>query len=192
MIVSMGDVAASGGYWVAMNADRIVADPATLTGSIGVVGGKFVIGGLMQKLSVNWDMVKTTENAGMWSMIRDFSPAQKDRVNALMDQTYHAFIKNVSEARHIPMEKMPDVAKGRVWTGEQALKIGLVDELGGYDVALTDVRKALKLGEKDPVNLEPFPPPESPVERVMKFLKNVGVESTMIMPAVMEWQKVQM
>jgi len=191
VIVSMGSVAASGGYWVSMNADRIISEPATLTGSIGVIGGKFILAGLMQKVGVNWDMVKTADNAGMWSMINDFTPAQKERVNALMDQTYHAFVKNVSDARHIPMEKMPDISKGRVWTGAQALKINLVDELGGYDVALAAVHKALKLDEKAPLELEVFPAPETPVERVLKVLKNVGGQSAMLGSAILQWQKIQ-
>jgi protease-4 len=188
VIVSMGEVAASGGYWVSMNADRIIAEPATLTGSIGVIGGKFIVGGALQKLGITWEGVKTSDNAGMWSVANDFTPAQTERVNALMDRTYQVFLKNVSDARHIPMEKMPDIAKGRVWTGAQALKIGLVDELGGYDKALAAVRKAIKIGEQDPVMLEQFPVPETPVERVMKLLRSFGVESAMVAPAIREWQ----
>jgi protease-4 len=191
VFVSMADVAASGGYWIAMNADHIVAEPGTLTGSIGVLAGKFVLGGLLDKLGVSFGELKTTTNAGMWSPNAEFTPAQRDRVNALLDQTYHAFIKNVSDARKIPMDKMPDVAKGRVWTGEQGLKIGLVDELGGYDVTLAALRKKLNLGPTDMVNLEVFPPPETPVEKVMKLLKGMGVESAMVRSALVQWQNVQ-
>lgn len=191
VFVSMGEVAASGGYWVAMNADYIAAEPGTLTGSIGVVGGKFDLSGLMQKVGVSIDTLKTTENAGMWSMNGKFSPAQRERVNALLDQTYHAFVKNVSEARKIPMEKMPDIAKGRVWTGEQAIPIGLVDQLGGYDVTLGALRKKLNLSETDMMSLELFPPPETPVERVMKLLKGFGIESAMIRSALIQWQGMQ-
>ncbi len=191
VIVSMGGVAASGGYWVSMNADRIIAEPGTLTGSIGVIGGKVIVGGLLQKYSVNVDGVRTSENAGMWSMASDYTPAQKERVNALMDQTYHAFIKNVSDARHIPIEKMPDVAKGRVWTGAQASKIGLVDELGGYDVAVSAVRKSLKLDDKAQLGLEVFPAPETPAMRVMKLLKGFGQQSAMLGPVLLELQKLQ-
>ncbi|MDX2028467.1 MAG: signal peptide peptidase SppA [Alphaproteobacteria bacterium] len=191
VIVSMGDVAASGGYWVAMNADHIIAEAGTLTGSIGVVAGKFVLGGLMQKLGVSWDSLKTTENAGMFSVTEGFSPAQRARMNALLDETYRTFVKNVSDARKIPMDKMPAIAKGRVWTGAQAVKIGLVDELGGYDVALKALRKKLNLDEKEPILFETFPAPLTPAEKALKLLKGFGIESAMIRAALSQWQVVQ-
>ncbi len=177
VIVSMGETAASGGYWIAMNGDRIIADPSTLTGSIGVVAGKFAGDGLLQKIGVSIDGVSTSENAGMWSMAASFTPPQRERVNALLDNTYHAFVSNVAAARKIPMEKMPDIAKGRVWTGDQAVKIGLVDELGGYDVALASIRKVLKLDEKSELSLEVFPQPQTTAERVLKLLHHLGAES---------------
>jgi len=180
VIVSMGDVAASGGYWVAMNANRIIANPGTLTGSIGVVGGKFVVGGLAQKLGVNFETIKSTENAGIWSMVDGFSVPQRARVNALLDQTYQAFIKNVAAARKIPLETMPEIAKGRVWTGTQAIKVGLVDELGGFDVAMKAVRKNLNLTDTDLILLDEFPAPVSPAEKIIKLLKGFGVESSFI------------
>lgn len=191
VFVSMGEVAASGGYWIAMNADHIVADPGTLTGSIGVISGKFVVDGLLQKLGVHFDTLSTSENAGMWSIAKEFSPMQRERVNAMLDQTYHVFVSNVSAARKIPMEKMPDIAKGRVWTGEQAVKVGLVDELGGVDVALGSLRKKLKLTNDESISLEPFPPPPTPAEKIMKLLKGFGVEGAMIRSALMQWQAVQ-
>jgi protease-4 len=184
VIVSMGEVAASGGYWIAMNGDRIIADPGTLTGSIGVVAGKFAADGALQKLGVSVDGVSTGETAGMWSMTAPFTPPQRARVNALLDNTYHSFVSNVASARKIPMEKMPDIAKGRVWTGDQAVKIGLVDELGGYDVAVASVRKALKLSDKDVVSLEAFPQAPSPAERLGKLLRHLGAESAMISSSV--------
>lgn len=187
VFVSMGGTAASGGYWIAMSADQIVAEPGTVTGSIGVLAGKFVVGGLMQKLGIHWDMVKTSSDAGMWSMMDHFSPVQRARVNALLDATYAAFVKDVSDARKIPMEKMPDVAKGRVWTGAQAVKIGLVDQLGGYDVALAGVRKKLGLDEKDPITLQPFPPPETPVQKLRKLLKNFGTANAMLQSVFVGW-----
>lgn len=190
VIVSMGDVAASGGYWVAMNADRIIAEPSTITGSIGVFAGKFVVGDLMQKIGVHWGMVKTADDAGMWAMTEPFTPRQAERVNALLDGTYHAFVTHVSDARKIPIANMPDIAKGRVWTGDQAIKNGLVDKLGGFDVALDEVRDALKLAKDAPVVLEEFPAPESPLDRVRKLLKNFGAESAMLGPLFLEWQNI--
>ena len=189
VIVSMGTMAASGGYWISMNADRIVAEPGTLTGSIGVLGGKFVIGGAMKELGINWGTLKTTDNAAMWSMIDGFTPPQRARLDALMDRTYALFRQNVSEARKIPMDKMPDISKGHVWTGQQAVKLGLVDELGGYTTAVDAVRTRLKLAKDAPVELEVYPPPETPAERVVKLLKNFTTESVLLQPAILQLQK---
>ncbi len=189
VIVSMGATAASGGYWVAMNGDKIIANPATLTGSIGVLAGKFALGGLMQKVGVSVDGFSTAPSAGMWNMALDFKPEQRARLNALLDTTYRSFVANVSAARKIPAEKMPDIAKGRVFTGEQAVKAGLVDLLGGYDVALGEVRKALKLSEDAPLSLEVYPQPPSAAERLLKLVRRFGAESAMISSALASFEK---
>jgi protease-4 len=191
VIVSMGDTAASGGYWIAMNGDKIVANPSTLTGSIGVVSGKFAVSGLLQKIGVSMDGVSTAGNAGMWNMMSSFTPLQRARVNALLDSTYRAFVTNVSAARKIPLEKMPDVAKGRVFTGEQALKVGLVDELGGYDVTLKAVRKALKLEDKAFIYLQTFPAPPTAAERLLKWMHRFSSESAYLISAASKFAKVQ-
>ncbi len=177
VFVSMGGTAASGGYWVAMSADHITAEPGTITGSIGVVAGKFVLGGLMDKLGVHWDAITTGDNAGMFSIDKPFDPAQRARMNALLDETYQDFLKGVSDSRRIPIEKMPDLAKGRVWTGAQAQKLGLVDDLGGYDATFAAVRKKLDLEADDQIAIELLPPPITPAEKLLKLLKNFGVES---------------
>jgi len=176
VIVSMGETAASGGYWIAMNGDKIIATPATLTGSIGVVAGKFSFDGLLQKLGVTMDGVSTSANAGMWNMMTTFSPEQRTRVEALLDNTYRSFVNNVATARKIPAEKMPDIAKGRVFTGDQALKIGLVDTLGGYKEALDAIREALKLDPKAEIVMETYPTPPTPVERLVKVMRRLGAE----------------
>jgi len=176
VFVSMGEVAASGGYWVAMDADHIVASPATITGSIGVISGKFVTSEMWKKLGVKWETLYTSGNAQMWSMLSPFDEKGRDRVNALMDETYQAFLSGVSTARKIPQEKMPDIAKGRVWTGEQALKLGLVDELGGMSTTALAVKNRLNLAATDVIELKPFPSEPTPVEFMIKFFKNFGVE----------------
>jgi protease-4 len=191
VIVSMGETAASGGYWISMNGDKIVADPSSLTGSIGVVAGKFADNGLLQKLGLSIDGASTSENAGMWQPTAPFTPVQRARVNALLDNTYHTFVSDVSTARKIPMEKMQDVAKGRVWTGAQAVKIGLVDELGGYDVALNEVRKSLKLSDKAGLSLEEFPQAPSPAERLLKLMHHLGAESAMMSSSAATLSKLQ-
>jgi len=131
----------------------------------------------MQKIGISEDGVSTAANAGMWNVTAPFTPAQRERVNALLDNTYRSFVDSVAAARKIPLEKMPDVAKGRVFTGEQAVNIGLVDELGGYDAALKAVRKTLGLEETAPLSLETFPAPPTPMERVLKLMRKFGAAS---------------
>ncbi len=191
IFVSMGGVAASGGYWIAMNADHIVAQPGTLTGSIGVVAGKFVLGGLWDKLGVKWDGMTTSDNAHMWSALIPFTDQNRERVNAMLDDTYKTFITNVSEARKIPLEKMGDVAKGRVWTGDQAVKVGLVDELGGLQTTVMALKKELKLAPTDMVALKPFPRPETPADLVIRMLKNAGFESASLGNMFSTWRQIQ-
>lgn len=191
VFISMGGVAASGGYWVAMNGDRIIAEPGTLTGSIGVVAGKFVLGGLMQKLGISWGTLTTGGNAGLWSVTQEFTPAQLERMNTFLDETYKDFVTDVATARKIPIEKMPEIAKGRVFTGAQAVKAGLVDELGGYDITLAAVRKKLNLTPEDVLALEQFPAPLTPAERVIKILKGIGIEGAMLRSSLAQWQNMQ-
>jgi protease-4 len=132
VLVSMSTAAASGGYWLAAGADQIVAQPTTLTGSIGVLAGKVVIGDMLDKIGVNIEEFNFGENAGMWSSIENFSPKEKQQVNAMLDNIYDAFLTRVSEGRKIPYDTLKnELAGGRVWTGSEALEIGLVDALGG-------------------------------------------------------------
>lgn len=182
IFVSMGNLAASGGYWIAMNGDHIMADPATITGSIGVLAGKFTVGDMLKKAGVTMGSLKTTDNAGMWSMADDFTPQQAERMNALLDNTYRAFTTRVAEARHIAPEKMPDLAKGRVWTGAQAKQLGLVDELGGFDKAIDAARKKIGVADNDIVELAVFPQPETPLARMMKLMHTLGVEESALRP----------
>jgi protease-4 len=191
VFVSMGGEAASGGYWVAMNADQIIAEPGTITGSIGVVAGKFVLGGLMQKIGVSWDHLTTGGNGDMWSMTQAYTPEQRARIDAFLDETYKDFVQGVATARHIPLARMGDIAKGRVWTGAQAQKIGLVDQLGGFDVTLGAVRKQLNLTPDDMMSIDLLPAPLTPAEKVLKLLKGIGIESAMIRTALGQWQKMQ-
>jgi len=136
VVVSMGGTAASGGYWIAAPADRIYALPATITGSIGVAGGKFVMDKLWDKVGVNWDEVHVGENSGLMSSNEVYTAQGRERMNAMMDNVYESFITRVAEGRKLSPERVDQIARGRVWTGESALKIGLVDELGGLNAAL--------------------------------------------------------
>ncbi|MFG3440266.1 signal peptide peptidase SppA [Nonomuraea sp. NPDC047897] len=155
VIVSMGDLAASGGYFVSMAADVIVAQPGTLTGSIGVFGGKPVVSELLDKIGVNSELVAEGANAGMFSTTRAFSPEQWERVNAWLDRIYDDFVGKVAEARSLTRDRAHELARGRVWTGADAREGGLVDELGGLEDALTLARKRAGLADDAPVRVYP-------------------------------------
>lgn len=174
VIASMGDSAASGGYWIALAADRIVASPATLTGSIGVVAGKMSLGGLSDKLGVRWDRVSAARNAGMWSPMHPFSPAEEERLTAIIDATYASFLERVAEARRLTPEQARAAAKGRVWTGAQARELGLIDELGGQEEALTLARSAAGLATDAEVTLAPYPPPKTLTDELLDLLSGKG------------------
>ncbi len=183
VIVSMGGYAASGGYWIASAADKIVAEPATITGSIGVFGGKFVLAGLWKKLGVNWDSVSAGDNAMMWSANTPFTPQQAAQFQAMLAHIYHDFIARVAEGRHMTPAAVEAVAQGHVWTGAQAKKRGLVDALGGIDAAIALARQAAKLkpGEQAPLAL--FPPQKSPVEMLMDVLSG-KTDDASVFPSV--------
>ncbi|MFI7466602.1 signal peptide peptidase SppA [Nonomuraea sp. NPDC049646] len=155
VIVSMGDLAASGGYFVSMGADVIVAQPGTLTGSIGVYGGKPVMTDLLQKIGINTELVADGVNAGMFSTARGFSPEQWDRVNAWLDRIYDDFVGKVAQSRDLTRERVHELARGRVWTGADAHANGLVDELGGLEHALGLARERARLADDAPVRVYP-------------------------------------
>lgn len=157
VVVSMGNVAGSGGYFVAAGADRIVAQPATLTGSIGVLGGKVVTRGLRERLGLTSDAVDAGASAGMFATTRPFAPAEWERLQAWLDRVYADFTGKVAAGRGLSAEAVETVAQGRVWTGADALERGLVDALGGHRTALGQVREVLGLPRDAPLRLVPFP-----------------------------------
>ncbi len=164
VVVSMGSYAASGGYWISAPADKIVAQPGTLTGSIGVFGGKFVFARLWEKLGVNWDSVRAGDNAQMWSSNTAFTPAQLQKFESLMAETYEAFLDRVAEGRKLPRDTVKSLAEGRVYTGRQAKENGLVDDLGGIEVAVKHARALAKFKDDEDVPLVRFPPRKTPLE----------------------------
>jgi protease-4 len=161
VIASMSDVAASGGYYIAMPAHKIVAEPATLTGSIGVVMVKFVIDGTLKKLGMNMEGVSQGRYANLYSPIRPFNPEEKARVQEQMQATYDAFVEKAAAGRNTTPEKIDAVAQGRVWTGQQAKAIGLVDELGGLDRAVALAKEHAKISRTTEVELLVYPPKKS-------------------------------
>ncbi|MBZ4375661.1 signal peptide peptidase SppA [Corallococcus sp. AS-1-6] len=169
VIVTMGSYAASGGYFVAMAGDKIVAQPGTLTGSIGVYNGKFVTSELWAKLGVNFDTIAFGKNATFASSDQEFTPEQRAQLESELDTIYLDFTSRAAQARNMPLEKLQAVAKGRVWTGEDALERGLVDALGGYPKALELAREAAKLEKDAPVRIVVFPRPR-PTGQVLSEL----------------------
>lgn len=171
VIVSMGNVAGSGGYFVAAAADKIVAQPGTITGSIGVVGGKMLTAELMEKIGVSSDEVHTSTNATMWSSSLDYTPQQWQRITVWLDHVYADFTQKVAEGRGLTQEQVHAVAKGRIWTGEDAKDIGLVDELGGFPVALRLAKQAAEIEEDVPVQVKLFPEQKTLVDTVLSRLQ---------------------
>lgn len=172
VVVSMGDVAASGGYFVAMAADAIVAEPGTLTGSIGVLGGKPVVSGLLERAGVSADSVAEGLHAGMFAATRPFTDEEWDRVNAWLDRIYADFTAKVASGRGLDAGRVQELARGRVWTGADAAERGLVDHLGGLESAMALARRMAGLPASAPVRaaprsrpLERLRPPESSEDR---------------------------
>jgi protease IV len=161
LIASMSDVAASGGYYIAMPAHKIVAQPATLTGSIGVVMFKFVIDGTLKKVGLNMEGVSQGRYANLYSPIRPFNPEEKAKIQEQMQATYDTFVEKAAAGRHTTPEKIDAIAQGRVWTGQQAKGIGLVDELGGLDRALAVAKEQAKIPRNTEVELVVYPPKKS-------------------------------
>lgn len=174
VIVSMGDVAASGGYYMAVPATAIVAQPGTLTGSIGVVTGKFVLEGTMDKLGVGTDSVSDGRFAEIYSPFRPFTPPERAKIEAQMQSTYDLFVSRVAEGRRSSAEKIDAIARGRVWTGKQARELGLVDELGGLDRAIALAKEHAKLEAGKPVTLVVYPPRRSVFDLFANPLGGLG------------------
>jgi protease-4 len=155
VVASMSDVAASGGYYIAMAANAIVAQPATITGSIGVLTGKPVLGETLGRVGITSDSVVTGAHAAMFSQLRAFTEDEWALVNNWLDHIYADFTGKVAQGRGMTAERVHELAKGRVWTGADALANGLVDELGGLDRAVAQARRAAGLGMAAPVR--PYP-----------------------------------
>ena len=161
LITSMSDLAASGGYYIAMPGQVIVAHPCTLTGSIGIYSGKFALGGTMAKIGVTTETVKSGANADIYSPFAPFSPAQRARIQDYMQGFYDNFVEKAAESRKTTPEKIDAVAQGRVWTGQQAREHGLVDELGGLDTAVRIAKERANISADEDVELVVYPPRRS-------------------------------
>lgn len=168
VIVSMGNLAGSGGYFVAMAADKIVAQPGTITASIGVLGGKMLTSGLWDKVGLSWDEVHDGERATMFTGTQDYTPAEWARFEAWLDRVYIDFTGKVADGRKLPKEKVLEIAKGRIWSGQDAKNLGLVDELGGYETALQLAKKAAGIPDSDEVKIVVYPEEKSLLQSVLQ------------------------
>jgi protease-4 len=161
IVASFSDVAASGGYYIAVPADVIVAEPGTLTGSIGVVVGKFALGGTFEKLGLNLEATTRGRYAQLPSPVRPFDPAERAKVEEQLQATYDLFVERAAEGRKTTPEKIDAIAQGRVWTGAQAKANGLVDELGGLMRAVAIAKERAKIAADREVEIVIYPPRQS-------------------------------
>jgi protease-4 len=157
VVVSMGEVAASGGYYLAAGADAVLAESATVTGSIGVVGGKLNLAGLYERLGIARDAVERGARAGMLSEARGFTPGERSALRREMESLYETFLARVAEGRSLSREALAKVAGGRVFSGARAARLGLVDRLGGPLEALAEVRRRAGLAPDERVLVEVHP-----------------------------------
>lgn len=165
VVVSMGAYAASGGYWISSAASEIIANPTTLTGSIGVFGGKIAFGPALSKFGVDTRQITVgNDYAGSFGVGQGFTQEQRTHFSAWMDRIYDGFIQRVAEGRKLAPARVREIAKGRVWTGLQAKDLGLVDKLGGFDLAVAEAKKLAGLKVEDPVTLNYLPKARSPFE----------------------------
>ena len=176
VIASMSDVAASGGYYIAMPANAIVAQPATLTGSIGVVMVKFAIDGTLKKLGLNMEHVQQGRYADLYSPVRPFTPEERAKVQEQMQATYDGFVEKAAAGRNTTPQKIDEIGQGRVWTGRQAKALGLVDELGGLERAVAIAKERAKIPQDAGVELVVYPGRKSFYEIVANpFGRSEGV-----------------
>lgn len=185
VVVSMGDYAASGGYYISAGADKIYAEPGTLTGSIGVFGGKINMAGLYEKVGVTLHTWKRGELSGLLDTQTDFNDVERARFRDFLSSFYDQFLMRVAAGRNMEKAAVHEVAQGRVWTGEQAKERGLVDAIGGLDQAIASARELAKVGAEEEVRLDRYPKRKTFVEQVMEDLSKSSSADTPNVSAVM-------
>jgi protease-4 len=192
VLIALGPVAASGGYYVATPGQKIFAQANTITGSIGVLYGKFSLGGLLEKLFVNRELINRGEAALFFDPVVPWNEVQRAKIWNAIQRTYAIFLERVADSRKIDIEVVDAIGGGRVWTGQQALEHGLIDELGGLDQALAHAREQADLREDAAVRLyfpdkKPMPPVADPA-LVFRFaldgFKLLGSRSICLLPWV--------
>ena len=191
VIVSMGNLAASGGYWISMGSRKIFAEANTITGSIGVFGMLFNAEKLAANNGLTWDVVKTARFADINTVSRPKNPQELANIQRIVDRIYDRFITKVADSRKLPKNKVQEIAQGRVWSGTAAKQLGLVDEIGGLEDAIREAAKQAKLG--DDWQLEEYPKSRSLEERILEKFSGVHVlkPATKLDPLTAEVKKMQ-
>ncbi|MEG4210986.1 signal peptide peptidase SppA [Microcoleus sp. S13_B4] len=191
VIVSMGNLAASGGYWISMGSSKIFAEPNTITGSIGVFGMLFNGEKLAANNGLTWDVVKTARFADTNTVSRPKNPQELANIQRVVDHIYDRFITKVADSRKLSKNKVQEIAQGRVWSGTAAKQLGLVDEIGGLEDAVREAAKQAKLG--DDWKLEEYPKRRSLEERILEKISGVHVlkPAAKLDPLTAEFKKMQ-
>lgn len=171
VVAVMGSVAASGGYFVSMQADKVLAQPGTITGSIGVYSGKFATMGLWEKLGIRWERVRVGQNAAIWSGISEFSESERERFRAGVDFVYDDFTGKVAAARNLSPTALDAAARGRIWTGQDALRVGLIDGFGGLLEAVAQAKELAGFDRAVEAEIVVLPQEPTPFERLEKMLE---------------------
>jgi protease-4 len=177
LVASMSDLAASGGYYIAMAAPDIVAEPGTLTGSIGIYGGKIVTGGTYDKLGMNVEAISIGRHAEMNSPVRPYNEEDRAKIDEQLRAFYDQFVEKVAASRRKTPEQIDAIAQGRVWTGRQAKALGLVDALGGLDKAVAIAKERAKIPAGEQVDLVVYPPRRSLYDLFMTSLSGMDEQA---------------
>ncbi|MEQ8640163.1 MAG: signal peptide peptidase SppA [Alphaproteobacteria bacterium] len=186
VVVSMADTAASGGYFIALGADHVIANPATLTGSIGIFAGKIHDDGLGPALGLTIDGVQAGTNADLWSPAQAFTLEGRQRISEFLSQAYDDFTDKLIAARHIDPEEVRSIADGRIWTGLDARRHGLVDALGGIHEAMTAARRLAGLPASGTLRLVDVPPPATPLQALLSLLDRGSSPFGLLRAAVLQ------
>lgn len=188
VIASMGDIAASGGYYIAMGARKILAQPGTLTGSIGVIGGKIAFGETFQKLGVTTDIVSRGKNSGLFSIITPYTTSEHDAMRKMMQEIYRQFTTKAAQSRKMELAKMQQLAEGKVYTGRQAKQLGLIDEVGTLHDAILAAKKSAGLPADKEMELLILPKPKSFLEQILSSQSlETGAQGTSLRKLAPDW-----
>lgn len=187
VVVVMGDIAASGGYFVAMDGNRVIAPSGAITGSIGVYSGKFATEALWNRLGVNWDGVAVGRNAGMWSEVKPLERSGRLKFAQGVDFVYDDFTSKVQQARDLDSDAVDRAARGRIWTGRDAVSVGLIDGEGGWIEAISLAREEAGIGPDEQVRFVDLPHPPEPWEQLVELLDGGDPFSAITTQLVRNW-----